>query len=61
MGYRYILKDAKPSKTSQWSPNIVIPSHRRVVFYRYRCARVECDEEYIGEYARTFVDVQGTS
>ena len=26
------------------------------VIYRYRCDRVECDEEYIGESARTFAD-----
>ena len=26
------------------------------VIYRYRCDRVDCDEEYIGESARTFVD-----
>ena len=24
------------------------------IIYRYRCDRVECDEEYIGESARTF-------
>ena len=24
------------------------------VIYRYKCARVECDEEYIGESARNF-------
>ena len=26
------------------------------VIYRYRCDRVECDEEYIGESARTFAE-----
>ena len=26
------------------------------VIYRYRCDRVECDEEYIGESARTFTE-----
>ena len=27
---------------------------RSGVIYRYKCDRVECDEEYIGEYSRTF-------
>ena len=31
------------------------PEKSRVI-YRYRCERVECDEEYIGESARTFAD-----
>ena len=26
------------------------------VIYRYSCDRVECDEEYIGESARTFAE-----
>ena len=26
------------------------------VIYRYKCDRVECDEEYIGESARTFAE-----
>ena len=24
------------------------------VIYRYKCDRIECDEEYIGESSRTF-------
>ena len=28
------------------------------VIYRYKCDRVECDEEYIGESSRTFAEVQ---
>ena len=31
------------------------------IIYRYKCDRLECDEEYIGESARTFGEVQGTS
>ena len=32
------------------------------VIYRYKCDRVECDEEYIGESSRTFGrEVQRTS
>ena len=31
------------------------PIHKRSgVIYRYKCDRVECDEEYIGESLRTF-------
>ena len=26
------------------------------VIYRYKCHRVECDEEYIGESAKTFAE-----
>ena len=35
---------------------------RSGVIYRYKCDRVECDEEYIGESSRTFRErFQGTS
>ena len=30
------------------------------IIYRYKCNRVECDEEYIGETARTFGDTRNT-
>ena len=29
-------------------------THKSGVFYRYKCDRVECDEEYISESSRTF-------
>ena len=29
-------------------------THKSGIIYRYKCDRVECDEEYIGESARTF-------
>ena len=30
--------------------------------YRYKCNRVECDEEYIGEFSKKFCrEIQGTS
>ena len=33
------------------------PIHKKSgVIYRYKCDRVECDEEYIGESARTFAE-----
>ena len=32
-----------------------------ITIYRYKCNRVECVEKYIGESARTFAEVQGTS
>ena len=31
------------------------------IIYRYKCDRLECDEEYIGETARTFGEIQRTS
>ena len=31
------------------------------VIYSYKCDRVECDEEYIGESSRTLGEVQRTS
>ena len=30
------------------------------VIYRYKCGRVECDEEYIGESSRTYGEVRRT-
>ena len=48
MGYRCISKGL-PSKTSSWLQRIKI-------IYRYKCDKVECDEEYIGESARTFAE-----
>ena len=49
------LKEAIPSKTSWWPQKIKIQSWRRVgVIYRYKCNRVDCDEEYIGESSRVF-------
>ena len=30
--------------------------NKSAVIYRYKCHRVECDEEYIGESARTFAE-----
>ena len=29
-------------------------TNRRGIIYRYKCDRLECDEQYIGESARTF-------
>ena len=29
-------------------------TQKRLVIYRYRCDRFECDEKYIGESARPF-------
>ena len=31
-----------------------IKTKKSGVIYRYKCGRVDCDEEYIGEYSKTF-------
>ena len=54
MGCRCTLKEVLPSKTSLCLPTIKILSRKEVEsLYRYKCDRVECDEEYIGESSRT--------
>ena len=37
-----------------WHPKIKIISPKKCVIYRYKCDKLECNEEYIGETARTF-------
>ena len=55
MALKFILKVEKLSKMNLWHPKIKIKSPTRVsVIYRYKCDMLECDEEYIGETARTF-------
>ena len=54
MGLKYILKEAIPSKTSSWLQRIKIQSLKSGFIYRYKCDRVDCDDEYIGESARNF-------
>ena len=53
MGYKYTSKEAKPFNnllvTTKDKDSIIQKS--RVI---YKCDRVECDEEYIGESTRTF-------
>ena len=55
MGLKYISKEVISSKTFSWLLRTKIHSSRKVgVIYRYKCDRVDCDEEYIGESARNF-------
>ena len=51
---RNISKEVIPSKTSLWLQRIKIQSLKSGVIYRYKCDRVDCDEEYIRESARNF-------
>ena len=44
MVYKHILKEAIPSKASRW-----LPKDKDPIIYRYKCDRVECDDECIGE------------
>ena len=53
MWYKCTLEGARPSEASLWLPRTKIPSSRKVI-YQYKCDRMECDEEYIGESSRTF-------
>ena len=50
MGCRCISREVQPSKTSWWLPR----TNRSGVIYRFKCDRMECDDEYIGESSRTF-------
>ena len=55
MRYKSILKEVLPPKTSWWPPKDKDPMLKKSgVIYRYKCDRVECDEEYIEESSRTF-------
>ena len=50
---RSTLKEAIPSSTSWWLQKSKIQKKTGVI-YSYKCGRIECDEEYIGESSRTF-------
>ena len=55
MECRSTLKEAIPSRTSWLAPKDQDPIQKKSgVIYRYKCDRVECDKEYIGESSRTF-------
>ena len=56
-GVEMFFKEATPSKSSWYTPKTEMPSRKRVV-YRFRCGRVNCEEEYIGKSGRTFAEVQ---
>ena len=56
-GYSYTSEEAEPSKTSWWHPKTKILLPKRVgSFIDTKCDRVECDEEYIGQSSRTFLE-----
>ena len=54
MGYKCTLEEAEQSEAFQ-SPKSKGPiTKKSEVIYRYKCDRVDCDEEYIGESSITF-------
>ena len=57
MEYKCTSKEVLPSKASRWHQKIKDPMLKRSgAIYKYSCDRVECDEEYIGESSRNFVE-----
>ena len=62
-GVQAYFKGGTTIKRLLMAPKDQDPMQKRSgVIYRYKCDRVECDEEYIGESSRTFrEEVQGTS
>ena len=49
------LKGGNTIKNLLMAPKDIDPILKKSgVIYRYKCDRVECDEEYIGESSRTF-------
>ena len=52
---RCTLMEDIPSRASWWPPKDQDPILKKSgVIYRYKCGRVDCNEEYIGESSRTF-------
>ena len=55
MGYKSTSEELSPSKNLLMAPKDQDPMLKKSrVIYRYKCDRVKCDEEYIGESSRTF-------
>ena len=56
-GYRYILKEDRPSKASSWLPRTMIQLTARVELYTDINAKNNgVEKEYIGESGRTFAE-----
>ena len=54
MGYKYTSEEVSPSNLLM-APKDQDPMLKKSgVIYRYKCDRVKCDEEYMGEPSRTF-------
>ena len=54
MGYRYTAKEVMPSKSLLMTPKDKDPITKKSgIIYRYKCNRVDCDDEYRGESSRT--------
>ena len=57
MAYKHTSGEAIPSKASWWLPKTRITYLGKVALSRgFKCNRVECDDEYIGESSRTFAE-----
>ena len=57
LGYKCILREDRPSKTSLWPQKTkILFSKKSGVIYRYKCDREGCEEQYIGESARAFAE-----
>ena len=55
MGFKYTLGGGTTIKNLLVAPKDKDPMMKKSgVIYSYKCGRVECDEEYIGESSRTF-------
>ena len=57
MGYKYIIKEKTLYKSLLMAPRDKDPFTKKSdIIYRFKCNRVECDDEYTGESSRTFVE-----
>ena len=55
MAYKCTLEKAKTIKDLLVAPKVKDSITKKSgIIYRYKCDRLECDEEYIGESARMF-------
>ena len=55
MECKFTLKEGTTIKNLPMAQKDQDPIQKKSgVIYRYKCGRVECDEEYIGESSRTF-------
>ena len=55
MGSKHTLREVIPSKSSWWLPKTRTTYVKSIgIIYRFKCNRVDCDDEYIGESSRTF-------
>ena len=57
MGYKYTLKGGQTIIGLLMAPKVKDPiTNKSGVIYRYKCNEDGCEEDYIGESARTFAE-----